>query len=76
MSKKSKDYSKYFDFSNAKVISEDEHSKRIRINGREINIISEPNHRAEKQRGSRTSSSIMKRRFLQSCSSWVQASII
>lgn len=51
MSKESKDYSKYFDFSNAKVISEDEHGKRIRINGREINIISEPNHRAEKQRG-------------------------
>ena len=51
MSKKSKDYSKYFDFSNAKVISEDEHGKRIRINGREINIISEPNQREEKQRG-------------------------
>ncbi|MBN3526275.1 tRNA (N6-isopentenyl adenosine(37)-C2)-methylthiotransferase MiaB [Paenibacillus apiarius] len=51
MSKKPKDYSKYFDFSNAKVISEDEHGKRIRINGREINIISEPNQREEKQRG-------------------------
>lgn len=51
MSKESKDYSKYFDFSGAKVLSEDEHGKRIRINGREINILSEPNHRQEKQRG-------------------------
>lgn len=51
MNKESKDYSKYFDFSNAKVISEDEQGKRIRINGREINIISEPNQRQEKQRG-------------------------
>ncbi|MEK3779700.1 tRNA (N6-isopentenyl adenosine(37)-C2)-methylthiotransferase MiaB [Paenibacillus sp. FSL R5-0810] len=51
MSKESKDYSKYFDFSGAKILSEDEHGKRIRINGREINILSEPNHRQEKQRG-------------------------
>jgi tRNA-2-methylthio-N6-dimethylallyladenosine synthase len=31
-----KDYSKFFDFSNAKVISEDEHGKKIRIAGRDI----------------------------------------
>ncbi len=49
--KGSKDYSKYFDFSDAKVLSEDEFGKRIRIKGREINIMSEPNHRQEKQRG-------------------------
>lgn len=51
MSKEQKDYSKYFDFSDAKVLSEDENGKRIRIRGREINILSEPNHRQEKQRG-------------------------
>ncbi|MFP4973832.1 tRNA (N6-isopentenyl adenosine(37)-C2)-methylthiotransferase MiaB [Paenibacillus sp. CN-4] len=49
--KGSKDYSKYFDFSDAKVLSEDESGKRIRIKGREIHILSEPNHRQEKQRG-------------------------
>lgn len=51
MAKEKKDYSKYFDFSDAKVISEDEFGKKIRIRGREINIISEPDHRREKQRG-------------------------
>ncbi|MFM9277238.1 tRNA (N6-isopentenyl adenosine(37)-C2)-methylthiotransferase MiaB [Paenibacillus jiagnxiensis] len=51
MAKETKDYSKYFDFSDAKVISEDENGKKIRIRGREINILSEPNHRQEKQRG-------------------------
>ncbi|KZE76859.1 MULTISPECIES: tRNA (N6-isopentenyl adenosine(37)-C2)-methylthiotransferase MiaB [Paenibacillus] len=51
MAKETKDYSKYFDFSDAKIISEDEHSKKIRIRGREINIMAEPNHRKEKQRG-------------------------
>lgn len=51
MSKTEKDYSKYFDFSNAKVISEDETGKKIRLNGRDIHIVSEPNHRQEKQRG-------------------------
>lgn len=51
MSKEKKDYSKYFDFSDAKVLSEDEHGKKIRIRGREIHILSEPNHRQEKQRG-------------------------
>ncbi|MNW33678.1 (Dimethylallyl)adenosine tRNA methylthiotransferase MiaB [compost metagenome] len=51
MAKETKDYSKYFDFSDAKVISEDERGKKIRIRGREIQILSEPNHRIEKQRG-------------------------
>ncbi|AHM65699.1 tRNA-i(6)a37 thiotransferase enzyme miab [Paenibacillus polymyxa SQR-21] len=51
MAKETKDYSQYFDFSDAKIISEDEHSKKIRIRGREINIMAEPNHRKEKQRG-------------------------
>lgn len=51
MTKPSKDYSKYFDFSNAKVLSQDEHGKKIRVNGREIHIKSEPNYRQEKQRG-------------------------
>ncbi|GAA0394850.1 tRNA (N6-isopentenyl adenosine(37)-C2)-methylthiotransferase MiaB [Paenibacillus motobuensis] len=51
MAKETKDYSKYFDFSDAKVISEDERGKKIRIRGREIQILSEPNSRIEKQRG-------------------------
>lgn len=51
MAKETKDYSKYFDFSDAKVISEDESGKKIRIRGRDIQILSEPNHRKEKQRG-------------------------
>ncbi|GIP21514.1 MULTISPECIES: tRNA (N6-isopentenyl adenosine(37)-C2)-methylthiotransferase MiaB [Paenibacillus] len=51
MTENKKDYSKYFDFSDAKVISEDETGKKIRIRGREIHIMSEPNHRQEKQRG-------------------------
>lgn len=50
-SEKGKDYSKYFDFSQAKVISEDETGKKIRLNGREIHIMSEPNQREEKKRG-------------------------
>ncbi|MGZ9584553.1 tRNA (N6-isopentenyl adenosine(37)-C2)-methylthiotransferase MiaB [Paenibacillus marinisediminis] len=51
MSQEKKDYSKYFDFSQAKVISEDETGKKIRLNGREIHIMSEPNHKEEKKRG-------------------------
>lgn len=50
-SAKDKDYSKYFDFSDAKVISEDENGKKIRIRGRDIQILSEPNQREGKQRG-------------------------
>lgn len=51
MAKETKDYSKYFDFSDARVISEDERGKKIRIRGRDIQILSEPNRRMEKQRG-------------------------
>lgn len=51
MGKETKDYSKYFDFSDAKVLQEDETGKRIRIRGREIHILSEPSHKQEKQRG-------------------------
>ncbi|MFC5702047.1 tRNA (N6-isopentenyl adenosine(37)-C2)-methylthiotransferase MiaB [Cohnella faecalis] len=51
MAGESKDYSKYFDFSGAKVISEDEHGRTFRLNGRDIHIISEPDYRQEKQRG-------------------------
>lgn len=51
MAKETKDYAKYFDFSDAKVLHEDEHGKKIRIRGREIHILSEPSHKQEKQRG-------------------------
>ncbi|MBW5444490.1 tRNA (N6-isopentenyl adenosine(37)-C2)-methylthiotransferase MiaB [Cohnella sp. CFH 77786] len=51
MAKENKDYSKYFDFSGAKVISEDESGRTIRLNGRDIHIVSEPDYRQEKQRG-------------------------
>lgn len=51
MSKQEKDYAKYFDFSNVKVISEDKQGKHIRINGRDIHIVSQPNQQQEKQRG-------------------------
>ncbi len=46
-----KDYSKYFDMSNAKVLREDEHGKHIRVNGREIHIVSQPSYKEEKRRG-------------------------
>jgi tRNA-2-methylthio-N6-dimethylallyladenosine synthase len=51
LAKESKDYSKYFDISGAKVISEDNNGKTIRLNGRDIHILSEPDYRQEKQRG-------------------------
>jgi tRNA-2-methylthio-N6-dimethylallyladenosine synthase len=46
-----KDYSKYFDFSDAKLISEDENGKKIKIKGRIINLKSEPSYKEEKKRG-------------------------
>ncbi|MDB5052001.1 MAG: miaB [Bacilli bacterium] len=49
-----KDYSKFFDFSNAKMISEDENGKKIRVSGRDIFIKSEPSYSQEKQRGKET----------------------
>jgi len=51
MAKETKDYSKYFDFSGAKIISEDAGGKTIRLKGRDIHIVSEPDYRQEKQRG-------------------------
>ncbi|KGA98521.1 (dimethylallyl)adenosine tRNA methylthiotransferase [Alkalihalobacillus alcalophilus ATCC 27647 = CGMCC 1.3604] len=48
---KSKDYSKYFDFSNAKVISEEGNKKVIRIEGREISILDQPDYKQGKRRG-------------------------
>ncbi|WP_128894167.1 tRNA (N6-isopentenyl adenosine(37)-C2)-methylthiotransferase MiaB [Longirhabdus pacifica] len=51
MNKETKDYSEYFNFSDAKIIRENEDGKIIRIKGREINILSEPSYRQEKQRG-------------------------
>lgn len=46
-----KDYSQYFIFSGARVISEDENGKKIRIKGRDINILAEPSYKEGKQRG-------------------------
>jgi tRNA-2-methylthio-N6-dimethylallyladenosine synthase len=51
MAASGKDYGKYFDFSGAKVISEDDQGRTIRLNGRDIHIMSEPDYRQEKQRG-------------------------
>lgn len=51
MSDHTKDYSKYFDFSDAKVISETDGKTTYRIKGRNIQINATPNHRDEKKRG-------------------------
>lgn len=51
MSKETKDYSKYFDFSDAKLISEEDGKKTYRIKGRNIQINAAPDHREEKKRG-------------------------
>ncbi|QAY65668.1 tRNA (N6-isopentenyl adenosine(37)-C2)-methylthiotransferase MiaB [Paenibacillus protaetiae] len=48
---KAKDYSKYFDFSDAKVISQEEGKTTYRIKGRTIQVNSAPNHKDEKRRG-------------------------
>ncbi|MBW7473212.1 tRNA (N6-isopentenyl adenosine(37)-C2)-methylthiotransferase MiaB [Paenibacillus oenotherae] len=50
-SDKVNDYSKYFDFSDAKVLSQEEGKTTYRIKGRNIQINSAPNYREEKQRG-------------------------
>src|SRR5690606_17382586 len=47
----SKDYSKYFDFSGAKVLSEEDGVTTIRLNGRNIQINSTPSYKDEKKRG-------------------------
>ncbi|QYR24165.1 tRNA (N6-isopentenyl adenosine(37)-C2)-methylthiotransferase MiaB [Paenibacillus sp. sptzw28] len=49
--KGAKDYSKYFDFSNAKVVKEDDGKTTYRISGREITINSAPSYKEEKSRG-------------------------
>ncbi|WP_100373126.1 tRNA (N6-isopentenyl adenosine(37)-C2)-methylthiotransferase MiaB [Bacillus sp. FJAT-45037] len=49
--KQTKDYSKYFDFSNAKIISEEENKKVIRIKGRDIKITDKPDYKQGKRRG-------------------------
>lgn len=46
-----KDYSKYFDFSSAKLIGEDENGKKYRIGGREVQIKSQPSYKDERRRG-------------------------
>jgi len=51
MSKETKDYSKYFDFSGAKVIAEEDGVKTIRLNGRNIQINSAPSYKDGKKRG-------------------------
>jgi tRNA-2-methylthio-N6-dimethylallyladenosine synthase len=48
---KGKDYSKYFDFSGAKVLSEDENGRKIRVKGRDISILAEPSYKEGKRRG-------------------------
>lgn len=50
-SDKVKDYSKYFDFSDAKVLSEEDGKTTYRIKGRNIQINSAPNYKEEKRRG-------------------------
>ncbi|KYG34981.1 tRNA (N6-isopentenyl adenosine(37)-C2)-methylthiotransferase MiaB [Alkalihalobacillus trypoxylicola] len=49
--KTTKDYSKYFDFSNAKIISEEGNKKVIKIEGREIAIHDQPDFKQGKRRG-------------------------
>ena len=46
-----KDYSKYFDFSDAKVLSEEDGKTTVRIKGRNIQINAAPSHKDEKKRG-------------------------
>lgn len=46
-----KDYSKYFDFSDAKILREEDGMTTVRIKGRNIQINSAPNHKDEKKRG-------------------------
>ncbi|WP_274651472.1 tRNA (N6-isopentenyl adenosine(37)-C2)-methylthiotransferase MiaB [Paenibacillus humicola] len=46
-----KDYSKYFDFSGAKVVREEDGRTTYRIKGRDITINSAPSYKDEKRRG-------------------------
>ncbi|HZG57362.1 tRNA (N6-isopentenyl adenosine(37)-C2)-methylthiotransferase MiaB [Paenibacillus sp.] len=47
----SKDYSKYFDFSGAKVVSVQDGKTTYRLNGRNIQINSQPDYKEGKKRG-------------------------
>ncbi|HIW32978.1 MAG TPA: tRNA (N6-isopentenyl adenosine(37)-C2)-methylthiotransferase MiaB [Candidatus Paenibacillus intestinavium] len=51
MSKEPKDYSQYFNFSNAKLISEKDGTQTIRINGRNIQLHAAPIYTDGKKRG-------------------------
>ncbi|MFD2613087.1 tRNA (N6-isopentenyl adenosine(37)-C2)-methylthiotransferase MiaB [Paenibacillus gansuensis] len=51
MSKEAKDYSKYFDFSTAKVVKQDDEKTTYRIKGRDVTINSVPSYKDEKRRG-------------------------
>lgn len=46
-----KDYSKYFDFSDAKIVSQGDGSTTYKINGRNIQINAAPSYQDEKRRG-------------------------
>jgi len=49
--KNEKDYSKYFDFSGAKILKEQDGNTTYRIKGRDITISSAPSYKDEKRRG-------------------------
>lgn len=51
MSKESKDYAKYFDFSGAKVVRTEDGKTTYRIDGRNIQINAAPSYQDEKKRG-------------------------
>lgn len=51
MTKGSKDYGKYFDFSDAKIISQEEGKTTYRIKGRNVQINSQPDYKEGKRRG-------------------------
>lgn len=51
-SNKTKDYAQYFDFSDAKLLDvREDGTRRYRIKGREITILSQPDYREGKRRG-------------------------
>ncbi|RIX51749.1 tRNA (N6-isopentenyl adenosine(37)-C2)-methylthiotransferase MiaB [Paenibacillus nanensis] len=49
--KSEKDYSKYFDFSDAKILKEEDGVTTLRIKGRNIQLSSAPSYKDEKKRG-------------------------
>ncbi|MFC5402018.1 tRNA (N6-isopentenyl adenosine(37)-C2)-methylthiotransferase MiaB [Cohnella soli] len=51
MSDQTKDYSKYFDFSDAKLVGREDGKTTYRINGRNVQINAAPDYREEKKRG-------------------------